>query len=100
MPDVEEKKMFGGITFMVDGKMCVNVGDNEIMCRIDPELYAICLEKSGCRPVIMKGRKYTGYVCVNEHAIKTKNQLNYWISLALDFNKRAKASKKRVKKIS
>ncbi len=34
--NVEEKKMFRGMTFMVDGKMCVSVGDDEIMCRIDP----------------------------------------------------------------
>lgn len=95
LPDVQEKKMFRGIAFMVAGKMCISVGDDEIMCRIDPALHEDSLEKSGCRPVIMKGREYQGYVYVNEAALKTKKQLNYWVELALGFNPKAKASKKR-----
>lgn len=38
LPDVEEKKMFGGIAFIVNGKMCVNVSGDEMMCRFDPSL--------------------------------------------------------------
>jgi TfoX/Sxy family transcriptional regulator of competence genes len=95
---VEEKKMFRGIAFMVDGKLCISVGDNEIMCRIDPELHEISVAKNGCRSVIMKGREYKGYVYVNEEGLKTKKDFDHWIRLALEFNKIAKASKKRVKK--
>lgn len=72
LPAVEEKKMFSGITFMVNGKMCISVGDDRIMCRIDPALYEEALKKKGTRPVIMKGREYKGYVYVNENSIKTK----------------------------
>jgi TfoX/Sxy family transcriptional regulator of competence genes len=96
--NVEEKKMFGGIAFMVDGKMCITVGDNEIMCRIDPALNDMVLTKKGCRPVIMKGHEYKGYVYVNEDAVKTKKDFDYWIGLSLDFNKTAKSSKKNKKK--
>lgn len=98
LPKVEEKKMFRGITFMVDDKMCITVGDNEIMCRIDPELHETCVAKKGCRSVVMKGREYKGYVYINEEGIKTKKNFAYWIGLALEFNKKAKASKKRNKK--
>lgn len=42
-PGVEEKKMFQGMCFMVNGKMCIGVRDNEIMCRIDPEKYEFVL---------------------------------------------------------
>lgn len=98
LPEVEEKKMFRGITFMVDGKMCISVGDNELMCRIDPELHEASVKKNGCRSVIMKGREYKGFVYINEEGMKTKKDFNYWIDLALDFNKRAKASKKKNKK--
>lgn len=98
LPKVEEKKMFRGITFMVDGKMCISVGDNEIMCRIDPELHEASVEKSGCRSVVMKGREYKGYVYVNEEGMKTKKDFEHWVGLALEFNKKAKASKKKAKK--
>jgi TfoX/Sxy family transcriptional regulator of competence genes len=94
---VEEKIMFKGVTFMVDGKMCVSVSGDEMMCRIDPALHEAVVEKSGCRSMSMKGREYKGYVYISEEGIKSKEDFDYWISLALDFNKRAKATKKRKK---
>jgi TfoX/Sxy family transcriptional regulator of competence genes len=91
---VEEKKMFSGVTFMVNGKMCISAGDNRIMCRIDPSVYESALTRSGCSPVIMRGRQYKGFVYVDEEVIKSKKEFEYWIGLALAFNKMAKASKK------
>ena len=91
--NVEEKKMFSGITFMVNGKMCISAGDDRIMCRIDPVIHEEVIKKKGCRTVEMKGREYKGYVYVNDKGMKTKKDFHYWIGLALDFNKRAKASK-------
>ena len=87
--------MFRGVTFMVNGKMCISVGNDEIMCRINPALHNELVEKNGCRTMKMKGREYKGYVLVNEEAIKTKKELQYWVGLALDFNEQAKASKKK-----
>ena len=98
IPHVEEKKMFRGVTFMVNGKMCISAGDDEIMCRIDPTIHEQALERKGCRPVIMKGREYKGYVYVNGEGMGTKRGLEHWIGLALDYNKIAKASTKRKKK--
>ena len=95
---VEEKKMFRGITFMVNGKMCISVSNDEIMCRIDPGLHDVVVKKKGCRPVIMRGREYKGFVYVNEEGIKTKKDFDYWVGLSLEFNKKAKASKKKIKK--
>lgn len=94
LPKVEEKKMFRGVAFMVNGKMCVTVCDDEIMCRIDPAIHEEAIQKKGCRTLKMKEREYKGYVYVNENNIKTKKDLDYWVGLALDFNKRAKTSKK------
>jgi TfoX/Sxy family transcriptional regulator of competence genes len=96
-PNVEEKKMFRGMTFMVDGKMCISVGDDEIMCRIDPALHEASVAKQGCRTVEMRGRGYRGYVYVKEEGITAAKDLEYWVALALDFNKRAKATKKKDK---
>lgn len=93
--NVGEKKMFRGVAFMVNGKMCVTAGDERIMCRIDPAVHDDATEHKGCRTMVMNGREYRGWVTVDEEGMKTKKQLDYWIRLSLDFNKRAKASKKR-----
>src|SRR4051812_6838557 len=90
--NVEEQKMFRGITFMVEAKMCVCVSGADLMCRIDPGIHNDLLQKQGCRPVIMKGREYKGFVLVSSDVIQTKDELAYWINLSLDFNKHAKAS--------
>ena len=91
---VEEKKMFGGLAFMVDNKMCISVGADRIMCRIDPAIHEEAIKRKGCRTVIMRGREYKGYVHVNEDSVKNKKDFDYWIGLAIDYNKRAKSSKK------
>ena len=93
MRNVEEKKMFRGIAFMLNDKMCVTVGDNEMMCRIDPELHEASIKRKGCRTMIMKGREYKGWVLISEEGMETKKDFDHWINLALDFNKRAKSSK-------
>ncbi len=95
VPNVEEKRMFRGITFMVNGKMCVSVGDDRLMCRIDPALHDQALEKEGVRTVIMGGRAYRGFVHVDSEVLKTKPDLEYWLGLALAFNGKARASKKK-----
>ena len=93
--DVEEKKMFSGIAFMVHNKLCITVGNNRIMCRIDPSLHDELIQKPGCTTVVMKGKEYKGYVWVNETALETKKQLDYWVNLALEFNPKAKATVKK-----
>lgn len=91
---VEEKKMFGGICYMVNGKMCVGIIDDELMCRIGPDVYEAALEKKGCREMDFTGKPMKGYVYVSEDGLKTKKDFDYWIGLSLEFNKKAKASKK------
>ena len=94
VPKVVEKKMFRGVTFMIDGKMCISVGGDEIMCRIDPAEYETVIDRNDVRPMIHGGKVMKGFIYVNEEGIKTKKQLDYWIGLCLDFNQYAKASKK------
>ena len=94
LPKVEEKKMFRGVTFMVNGKMCLSVSGDEMMIRFDPVLQETVAEENGFRTMIMKDREYKGYGYINQEAIKSKKDFDYWIGLALDYNKRAKASKK------
>ena len=93
--DVEEKRMFGGIAFMVQGKMCVSARRDRIMCRIDPAKHDSAVERKGCRTVVMKGREYRGYVHVDADVVKSQRDLDYWIDLSLDYNGKAKASSRK-----
>lgn len=92
---VEEKRMFGGLCFMVNDKMCVGVESERLMVRLDPAVYEEVLEKEGCTPMDFTGKVMKGYVFVDIEALNTKKKLAYWIELALQFNKIAKASKKK-----
>lgn len=56
LPQVEEKKMMGGLTFMVNGKMCVGILGDDLMARIDPEIYESALSKIGAREMNFTGR--------------------------------------------
>ena len=62
--DVTEKKMFQGLCFMVNDKMCVCVRDQELMCRIDPEKVENELEKGNCRQMVHNGKIMRGYIFV------------------------------------
>ena len=77
LDQVEEKKMFRGIAFMVNGKMCVTVGDNHIMCRIDPSIHQEVILRKGVSTVKMKGRDYIGWINVDESAVPDKKGLTY-----------------------
>lgn len=92
---VEEKKMFGGLSFMVNDKMCVGVKSDRIMVRIAPEQFDKAMETEGFEPMVHGGRTMTGFGFVQEDVIRTKKQLQHWVSLALEFNKTAKPSKKK-----
>jgi TfoX/Sxy family transcriptional regulator of competence genes len=97
---IEEKRMFGSLCFMVNGKMCVTVGDHAdhvMMVRIDPTLLGEALGKRGARTVQMNGREYKGYVFVEEEGLKTKRDFDYWMQLASDFNKKAKPLRKKLR---
>jgi TfoX/Sxy family transcriptional regulator of competence genes len=94
---IEEKKMFSGLAFMVNDKMCINVSHDRLMCRIDPGLQEEVSEKPGYEPMTMKGKELTGYCYVEPIGFKAKKDFEYWLNLCLDYNSRAKPSKKKKK---
>jgi TfoX/Sxy family transcriptional regulator of competence genes len=94
----EEKKMFGGLCFMVNAKMCIGVEKDRLMIRLNPAIYDEVIEKEGCHPMDFTGKIMKGYVFVDEAALTTKSKLEYWVKLALKYNKIAKSSKKPVGK--
>lgn len=92
--NVEEKKMFGGICFMVNDKMCLGVVKESLLVRLDPAKSDEVIENEGCGPMNFTGKNMKGFVFVDSYVLNTKQKLEYWINLAMDFNKIAKKSKK------
>jgi TfoX/Sxy family transcriptional regulator of competence genes len=92
---VVEKAMFGGLCFMVNDKMCVGIEKDRLMVRLNPDLFDEVIEKEGCQPMDFTGKIMKGFVFVSADSLTTRKKLGYWIGLALDFNKIAKASKKK-----
>lgn len=90
-----EKKMMGGLCFMVDDKMCVGIIHDELMVRIGIEKYEEALTKEGAKEMNFTGRAMKGYVFVDAEGTDMYDDLSTWIQLALDFNPLAKASKKK-----
>lgn len=93
----EEKEMMGGWCLLVDDKMCAGVVKESLMARIDPEIQEQALARPGCRPMDFTGRIMKGYVFVDAEGADTDKDLEYWVQLCLDFNPRAKSSKKKKK---
>ena len=90
----EEKKMFGGICFMVKDKMCLGVVKNDLMARVDPEEYSELLNVHGAREMDFTKRPMKGFIYVDPESLDTSEQLEFWIDKCLDYNPRAKSSKK------
>ena len=89
-PTVEERKMFGSIGFKVRGKLCLGVGDHPdhvMMVRVGLANYATALQQQGASPAVMRGSERKGYVFLKLDAVKNDKQLQYWVDLALAYNK-------------
>jgi TfoX/Sxy family transcriptional regulator of competence genes len=93
--NVKEKKMFGGLCFMVNDKMLVGVEKDRLMVRIDPEKFDELIEKEGCSPMDFTGKIMKGFVFVNYDSLNTQKGLKYWIDVALEYNKIVKVAKKK-----
>lgn len=86
MEGVKEKKMFGSVAFMANGRMFMSARASRIMCRVDPRMYDELLRTKACQPMRMKGREYKGFIVVEAKYLISQSQLKYWIDLALEFN--------------
>ncbi len=80
---------------MYNHKMCVGIIKDELMCRIDPALHDDVIQKTGCRTMDFTKRRMNGYVLIDSTGMKTQKEFDYWMGLALEYNKHAKQSKKK-----
>ena len=92
--EVEEKAMFGCLVFMVNGKMCLGVEDDELLVRLPPHTHDTVAETPGLRPLSPRGGMQ-GYFLVSPTAYATRAAWNHWVQAALDFNPQARATPKR-----
>ncbi len=92
---IEEKKMMGGLTFMLRGKMCVGILKDELMCRIDPEFHEQSIKKKGCRTMDFTKKPMRGFIFIDSRGTSSPKDLSYWVGISVDFNAKAKSSKKK-----
>lgn len=83
--DVEEKPMFGGLTFMVGGHMCCGITGSDLMLRLGKEEVQVALSRPHARPMTFTGRPFKNFVLVAREGIATDVALRRWVSLALKF---------------
>ncbi len=96
----EEKKMFGGVCILINGKMCcgthIDKQTNEdfLLCRVGEEQYISAIEKNYVIPMTFTGKPMKGYLFVTKDGHKTKKQLSYWLQLCKNYNPKAIKNKK------
>jgi len=84
-PRLTEKKMFGGLAFLIGGNMSVSVsGQGGLLLRIDPERTEELVAKPHAEPFVMRGRAMDGWLRVAPEGVKTKAQLERWVKRGVD----------------
>jgi TfoX/Sxy family transcriptional regulator of competence genes len=97
---ITEKKMFGGLAFLLDGKMFCGLTNDDLMARVGPNVYAEALREPHARPMDFTGRSMNGYVFVATKGLASDATLARWVTRCADFVKTVerKPAKKRSKK--
>jgi hypothetical protein len=85
---VEEKPMFGGLAFLINGNMSVAAsGKGGLMVRVPPDETEKLLQREHVEPMVMAGRETRGWLRVSVDGVKTKRQLSAWVGRGLDYAK-------------
>jgi TfoX/Sxy family transcriptional regulator of competence genes len=85
-PGITEKRMFGGLAFLIDGHMTVAAsGQGGLMVRVDPEEDEALLAKPHAEPFEMRGRPIAGWLRVGEEGVRTKRGLAPWVERGLGY---------------
>ena len=85
-PGLTEKKMFGGLAFMIGGNMAIAAsGQGGLMVRVDPDESDALVIKTNARLVEMRGRQMPGWLRVDAPDVRTKQQLAKWVALGVNY---------------
>jgi TfoX/Sxy family transcriptional regulator of competence genes len=83
---VDEKRMFGGLAFLINGNMSVAVsGQGRLMVRVPPNDTEKLLERAHVSPMVMAGREVRGWIRVEADGVKTTRQLTQWVTRGADY---------------
>ncbi len=85
LPDLQEKKMFGGVAFLVRGNMACGVHGDEMIVRVGAENYAAALQQPYTRPFDMTGRPMAGWIMVAPAGCEQEHDFEEWIKQGVDF---------------
>lgn len=92
-PGITEKRMFGGLCFLVDGKMLGGIIGDDLMARVGPVNYAAAMAKPHVRAMDFTGRPLKGFVYVDSAGIESDAELWEWLDAGYQFALTAKPSK-------
>nr|MBA2634991.1 TfoX/Sxy family protein [Chloroflexota bacterium] len=84
-PDVVEKRMVGGRSFMVAGHLCCGVTGSDLMIRVGPAAHESSLAQPDARPMQLAGRLLMGYVLVAPEGYRAPAALGAWLKRGFDF---------------
>jgi TfoX/Sxy family transcriptional regulator of competence genes len=84
-PRLEERPMFGGLAFLVDGKMCCGILNEDLVARIGPEKYEAALAQDHVRPMDFTGKPMKGYVYVGPEGYLDAKSLASWVRATVEF---------------
>jgi len=83
--NVEERRMFGGLTFMLDGKMCCGVDKGQLMVRVLPERQHEFLKKPHAKLMDFTGRPMKGFLFIERAGVSDAKGLNWWLKQAVTY---------------
>jgi len=84
-PELIEKKMMGGLCFMIEGNMCCGITRDALMVRVGRDAYEQMLARPHVRPLEFGGRRPSGFVLVDPPGYRTAAALAKWIEVAMTF---------------
>lgn len=82
---LEERRMFGGLAFMLRGNMCCGVVGDDVVIRVGPGEYGAALSEPNTREMDFTGRPLKGFVYVNAKGVASDKNLRDWVSRAVRF---------------
>jgi TfoX/Sxy family transcriptional regulator of competence genes len=93
--DITERKMFGGLSFLRDGRMCCGVVGHDLVVRVLDKEMPLTLERAHVRPMDFTGKPLRGFVYVEPDAITTDDELRDWIARGLAFTEQTVSASRR-----
>ncbi|MEH6747656.1 MAG: TfoX/Sxy family protein [Maribacter arcticus] len=91
--NLEEKKMMGGLTFMVNGKMCVGIlfdkksEEDKVMVRVGKLNYEELLNQPSSKPMDFTGKPMRGFLFIGADGFDSEDDLDFWVEKSLEFNR-------------